>query len=1396
MRNFVKPIIALVALTLCTAISRAAEATPEKFSIQILLDGGKPGAKSPGEVKEGINGSTATLTVTPNEGFYIEPADITVTKAVSGSIAQSRRRATEGSPSTPAFNSPVSFTAIGTPSLTGESKFQFDAGNDPNISYEVTVNFHQRTSITGATVTYNSTGYTYNGSEIKPNVTVSYNNSDLTVGTDYSIKYENNIAVGSGKFTITGIGKFTGDYEAKSFEIDKATLKVKAEDKQINFGDEAPKYTVKYEGFAGNDGTSSLGGTFSLTCSYKKGDDAKTYTITPSGLTSTNYNIEFVNGTLTVKNTEVAVTAPKAVSGLVYTGKSQTLITKGSAEGGELFYSLDGEHYSKDLPTGNDAGTYTVYYKAVANDANYTNTTPRTVSVRIARAALTSVRLYNSVLSYKRRTQSVSISSVRAGSLNVPSNSYSVSGGTGTYPGDYTVTVTGQGNFQGTVTASFTIVKANINDMGVTLNPKSATYDGTQHCPSATVKDGSPVLDEGTDYEIAYGENTEAGEGTVTITGKGYYEGERVVTFTIAKADVSVTAPTAIDGLVYTGKEQALVKEGKADFGEMLYSADGKEYGKTVPTGTDAQDYTIYYKVVGDKNHNNTEPLTVNATIGPAKLTEVTLDAETLIYNRQELTAKVKAVKAGELDVPAEGYTVGNNTATEAGTYTLTVTGQGNYTGELTADFTIGVADAATAFAIALDPETFTYDGTAKQPKVTVKDGTAVLVEGTDYTVAYANNLNAGEAMVTVTGQGNYSNKKEQAFAISPAALTDVTINPTRLTYNREAQTVGVTGVKAGKLDVHEADYTVSGNTQTAVGTYTVTVTAREGSNFTGEASTTFTIQKADLSVTPPTAVADLTYNGEAQELVAKGSVADGKMLYSLDGNSFGEAVPTATNAGQYVVYYRSEGDDNYNDYADNRVIVNIARATLTEGKLSATTLTYNGNYQSVEVTEVKAGEIAVPESEYLTSDYSQKLPGNYAISVRTRFNSNFQGSLELPFTIEKAPLTTIVLANDRLEYTGGELSVKIRTVKAGDLTVPNTSYTVSGDVQTEAGTYTVTVTATESSNFTGSATAQYSIVKESKSGYIEGLGKVYYTVKDQAKKQIRLDKLVNATASLPTTIVIPAKVDGFEVTEIADGFLGDQQHIADIHLPDTEQPIAIGENGVPGTARIHVSPTLLDDYALMASLQQNVEGLRLSAVVTPANRHWTFSSRINVMVPEGVSVNGCHLDESGTKAVVKQIDDAALMVDGRRVVKAYNGVLMIGTAGSSYELVACPGSPQEGSVPAGYDAKSYGDDNQLKPVVKATHFTPGECCVLKSERFHPIADSEGAVPEGKAVLGLPASIGSRSLDLVEDTTLGIDGTSRLASPDSWYTLEGRKLDVLPTQPGVYITGGRKVVIK
>ena len=609
---------------------------------------------------------------------------------------------------------------------------------------------------------------TYTGQALTPDVTVKDGQTVLTKDTDFSVSYESNENVGTGKATIVGIGLYSGQVE-KTFTINKAD-------------------------------------------------------ITP--------------------------TAPTAMTQLTFNGQAQTLVAAGSITGPgnmeacEMQYSLDGQTYAKELPTAVNAGSYTVFYKVVG-DANHNGVEPAFINVAIYKAALTNVLLQASTLTYNQQEQSPTITSVKAGELVVPATDYIVSG-SATNVGTYTMTVMAKesaDNFTGTATAQYSIVAADANLFNITLGTSTFTFNGTELKPTVTVKDGNTTLVENTDYTLAFTNNVNVGTATVTATGIGNYSGTKTATYAIIKADITPTAPTAQTGLVYTTQPQALIAAGQAQGGEMQYSLDNETWSTNIPTGTEAKEYTVYYKVVADANHNDVAAQSFKVTIEQATLTAATLTETNFIYNQQEQTALVAIVSAGAITVPDAGYEIADNKATNVGNYTATLTGKGNFKGSVTANWSI-VAANANLFNITLGTNEYTYDGTAKTPAVTVKDGEATLVENTDYTLAYTANTNAGTATVTATGKGNYSGTKTATFTIKPATLTSVTLAQTEFQYNLfgpVAQTAEIAEVKAGNLIVPAAQYDVEGNTQTEPGLYTVTVTGK--TNFQGSVTADFVIK-------------------------------------------------------------------------------------------------------------------------------------------------------------------------------------------------------------------------------------------------------------------------------------------------------------------------------------------------------------------------------------------------------------------------------------------------------------------------------------------------------------------------------------------------------------------------
>lgn len=393
MKLYIKSIIAFAALLLTTN----AWAGKEFTYIQQLNGTNCKQGEDAGTVSGVINGTTATLTVTPNEGNYFENTDgsITVRKTLNGQYAQAREKA-------PGYDTPVALTVSGTPNLTGNTVFTFEVTDD-NYDYEVTVNFKSRISIAGATITPAQTSYTYTGETIEPSVTtVKLTDGTPLASTDYTIAYENNINVPATAndpqptISVTGAGKYTGT-ASTTFTINKAdpVLTFSPTTATITFGNESafvkPTLTTTPNG---------------LTVTYQSMTpalatvDETTGDITPIAVGenieikatfagNANYNSKSVSYTLTVaKGTATVSNAPTAKENLTYTGKALALINAGECTTGNMQYKVGADGtYSTDIPTGTDAKTYNIYYKDAGNNNYNESAEEGPITVTIGRAA-------------------------------------------------------------------------------------------------------------------------------------------------------------------------------------------------------------------------------------------------------------------------------------------------------------------------------------------------------------------------------------------------------------------------------------------------------------------------------------------------------------------------------------------------------------------------------------------------------------------------------------------------------------------------------------------------------------------------------------------------------------------------------------------------------------------------------------------------------------------------------------------------------------------------------------------------------------------------------------------------------------------------------------------------
>ena len=347
------------------------------------------------------------------------------------------------------------------------------------------------------------------------------------------------------------------------------------------------------------------------------------------------------------------------------------------------------------------------------------------------------------------------------------------------------IIITGTGATYGSNTISgFVITKRNINN-GVDVDiPSSVDYTGsnTVNIPVtltyAKGQSNAYNLTEGTDYTITTS-NISNGYVTVTITPTGSRFDGKPITKQVEVNPININSNVVTKALesgafTYTGCnfEPAAI---------LTYN------GVTLDKGTD---YTISYSsnvndgtgnaTISGKG-NYTGSTTISFTINKRPISEATLTAASKEYTGSALSTTV----SGTLTNGSCNHNMVTNTdftitypsdRTSKGTKVLTITGNGNFTGTTTISWEITAACISNATVTFSSPaDYYTYDGSPKEPTMTVKLGNKTLVKGTDYTVAYTNNTNAGTATLTITGINNYDNpscSKIETFTINKRNVT------------------------------------------------------------------------------------------------------------------------------------------------------------------------------------------------------------------------------------------------------------------------------------------------------------------------------------------------------------------------------------------------------------------------------------------------------------------------------------------------------------------------------------------------------------------------------------------------------------------------------------------------
>ena len=228
------------------------------------------------------------------------------------------------------------------------------------------------------------------------------------------------------------------------------------------------------------------------------------------------------------------------------------------------------------------------------------------------------------------------------------------------------------------------------------------------------------------------------------------------------------------------------------------------------------------------------------------KIDSITLSATKFTYNGKAQKPTITVKDASGNEISSDNYSLSYSSGrTNVGKYTVKITFRNAYSGTKTYSFRITAASTSTC-TYKLSATSYTYNGKAKKPSVTVKNASGkTLKKGVDYTVTYpAGRTKAGTYKVTVAMKGNYTGTKTLTFKINPIKISKCTVKlyTTSYTYNGKAKTPTVTVKDAsGKTLKKNTDYTVTyAKGRKNVGTYKVTVKMK--GNYTGTKTLTFKI--------------------------------------------------------------------------------------------------------------------------------------------------------------------------------------------------------------------------------------------------------------------------------------------------------------------------------------------------------------------------------------------------------------------------------------------------------------------------------------------------------------------------------------------------------------------------
>lgn len=619
---------------------------------------------------------------------------------------------------------------------------------------------------------------------------------------------------------------------------------------------------------------------------------------------------------------------------------------------------------------------------------------------------------------------------------------------------------------------------------------------------------------------------------------------DTTVKFNITKATPVVTKPTT-KTLTYNGSEQELVNATSTNGGTVKYSIDNKNWSTSIPTGKAAKEYTVYYKVEGNKNFKDVDVKEITNKINPRTI-DLKWNKE-LTYNGKEQlpTATVSNLADGD---ECEVNVTGANR--NAGTYEATATKVSNQNYKLPENVTTSYTIKPKDITVTITPNGGTYGekitgATAKLNDVENGDHPEVTLTytGTGYDGTTVNGTevpsHAGKYTVTVSiNDKNYNltgtNTAEFVVKGADARLKVKEMNDKK--YGDQGFKLEVSHKGNGKLSYSSSNEDVAtvddqGNvTIHNAGTTKLKVTLGVDHNYDSDnKEVTLTVNKINHELTVDQKDVEKTYGDEAFTIHAQSKDHESAIEYA----SSDEKVATVDSegnvvikgAGKVIITVSQKESKNYKKISKEiNLTVKAKKITVTVNDASKTYGDEDSEFTYVNDKLIGNDKLT---SIILTREEGEDV-GTYKIKVSQKEGSNPNYDITFkdgtytinPLSIDKG---TVVLGNV-LKYTGEKQTQEVEQVLVNGKALNKEDYEVLDNQATKEGKHVLTIKA-KGNNHTGSFKYSYAILPKEN----DKIGTGSFTVKTTGDVEISRDEIIDL-------LIENKEITANELSEVAEG--------------------------------------------------------------------------------------------------------------------------------------------------------------------------------------------------------------------------------------------------------------------